>query len=205
MKTTLKPQLENKIKFNLDIGNTYRYEKVAPTLDQIKINEYMHKAVDSIRDTEADYTEHEVELIEFKSRDGFIPHSYNHGGFTCHILKSLSELDDDQYIKTLNYHEEYVLENNPKLSGEDLIEAAYDSMSESNEDIGYLEAQFMFNGMDEETEIYSATLSLIVRSSDAPYFRYADSFEEFEFEFKNSIELKKKINEVLKKNKYDLI
>lgn len=179
--------------FNLKIEN--------PTEDEIKINSLMKQAVEKMLDSLGEYGCDDVKPLDFQRRDGFIPHSFNHGGYGVHILRSLMQVDEKEYYKSFEYHFEIIKEENPKMDSEtdEFQDLVYDSMQESNDDICYIEARVMFHGQDDESGLYSATLEIIERTSDAPYFRYADSCEEFYLEFKNASDLEKQLETTLKK------
>lgn len=161
-----------------------------PTSEEKKMDQLMLKAVEAIEDQESEFCRHDVEPIECRRRDGFIPHSHNQGGYSVHILKPLSVVNEDEYQKSRDHHAEHVKSDHPEMDVEsdDFQDLVYDSMAESQDDICYLEARVMFNGIDDEGT-YHATLEMIYRTSDAPYFRYADSYEDFKMEWKTAEEL----------------
>lgn len=200
LKKATPQQTQAMLKELRELKAEFPLKHLEPTKEHMRMAILMKRAIERIEGQESEYCRHEVTPIECYSRDGFIPHSHNHGGYSVHILKSLMEVNDSAYYENQDYHYNIIQEQNPELAtdSEEFSDLLFESMADSHDDICYLEARVMFHGIDDDG-LYSATLEMIYRTSDAPYFRYADSFEDFELEWTTSSELETALNRALVK------
>lgn len=132
--------------------------------------------------------------LEYKSRDGFIPNSYNHGGYSVSIYETIDiitgsgnfpaskkaskEINNAESwnrkfaLEELGVKDESVLETDQALN-----EKVYDKASEIGaEDTIMFQISIMYHGT--ERGIHSATVQVIV-NWEFPYHRAGSANEDF--------------------------
>lgn len=142
--------------------------------------------------------ENRIDEIEWNSRDGFIAHSHNRGGFELFSMQSIAHLIGSGYIpKSISDRvteiesDEYkeIKEDHPEFNDEQLGDAVYESLSNEYSYVGY-HVRIMYEGAN----------VLCIHSGfdfDAPYFRWNGRAEnQIEIKFKTIADLKKKLAKV---------
>lgn len=141
----------------------------------------------------------DFESSEYKSRDGFIPHSHNCGGLELNLVIPQCEQSSFDYLE-FGEHDESCDYNKPDAQGH------YDGNCSAGCEDGYLDAKLRiwlkFEGI--ENGVMSFYLVMSGGNNDAPYFReqYQPTLFEASFEAKTLAGLKrtakKHINKLLK-------
>lgn len=173
------------------------------------VSDYINELIGSDRD---------IEELEFQSRDGFIANSFNWGGINKIGYTSLSWVQStgynsgstefnkklDEYIEyNLKLAKEAALELKIDTSTEDgqekLWEIEFEHLSDDSSSI-LIDARFMYHGEN------TASFSVSLNASDAPYFRskHCDKALEVEIEWVDAVDLEKQLD-ALKSKFQDLI
>lgn len=108
------------------------------------------------------------EALEYKSRDGFIPHSHNYGGVALCLHVPECEQREFSFLEFGELTEEYLRDEDP-WENEGELDA-------------YLRIILKFEGVDDEgnLEFY---INVCGGNNDAPYLRIANMPDLFEAEF----------------------
>ena len=117
-----------------------------------------------------------VHKAEYKSRDGFIPHSHNCGGLKIVQVVPKCEEYEFGFLEFGEWDGEHYCEDT------DNCECHYDCDGEYD---ALLDIWFKFEGLDEETGELKFYLVLSGGNNDAPYFRNQPTLFEAEFTCKS--------------------
>jgi hypothetical protein len=133
--------------------------------------------------------EHACDELEYKSRDGFIPNSYNHGGFSIKVFETVdliqgsgtypsSTAASDKIREAGELNRKYALEElkltEEQLTDESLAEKVYEKQSElGQDDTIQFEVTLMYHGT--ERGIHSATVTVGI-NWESPYHRSSSAF-----------------------------
>lgn len=185
---------------NIKIEKYTLNESVNQTEDLKKIDAELKRVCSELLDEIDEYGITEIRPIEFESRDGFIPHSYNYGGYNAFSYGGIfsgryNSVIQDKIDAIITQCESDFIEEHGEITESNRVD--YESFEQSWLDDNYvvLEPQVMFHGYDESTDKYSATISLVARVSDAPYYRYADWYADYTVAFKNAENLIRQIKQ----------
>ena len=191
---------------------------------KLNINE-ANKIAEKLKEFCKEFATSDIYELSCRRCDGFIPHSWNKGGYQSHAYTDLSmvmgsgvstgsdsfnELLNNSYDQALkDCFDDYKRENN--LS-KDLT---YENMTESQQEDYYnfeddwmrgdgnyticVESQARYLGV--ENGIHTISLNIFLCYTDAPYHRNSDADIEIKINFRdvNSFNFKKKFNDAVKK------
>jgi len=140
----------------------------------------------------------QIEAIECRTRDGFIPYSQNKGGYEIELPLHSCQVCDIDFYDEYNEYMEYLhdcLSDEEKLMDDEAQSDRINAMDDEAMALIYFSIQLN----DENT----ATIKFGVYFSDAPYFRKEtdkDTVNEEEIEFNSVTELSDKLNKFIKEN-----
>lgn len=154
-----------------------------------------------------DVHDREVEAIECRSRDGFIPYSHNKGGFQKVAFTSLGTMQGTGYATgsdKFNQIVEELIKNNREYfdrSEFDSDDAFEDAIHESLYDNDYnsvmVKVQVLYNGYANGK--HEVDVSVMLEATDAPYHRGYDDLLEKSIRFTTVKELRSKLKALLPK------
>ena len=188
--------------------------KIEVNSETIEIAERLKNVVETIVDEYSTYIvgDSEIQPIECRRRDGFIPDRSNKGGFEVLIYADMREFDNEKVRDEMEhvynsikhcYEEEYGLDFVDDLFSEDQskVDRAEDfEKDREDEYFAMLDIRALFLGFDHNIGKYEAEIGLGLRIKDAPYFRSVNGniWNPCDIEFKNVKELEVELLEVKK-------
>lgn len=170
----------------------------------------------------------DVEPIEFKRRDGFIPYRHNKGGFDKNSFTTLGRLSDnygllpnklmDLINESIKDSVSMLVDRHPDIlfNNIDPDDICYDTLYKNNmekyaEELAEIERELLdddYSSVMSQLRVmyhgynngaHSLTVFATVSYSDAPYHRSSDIQDEVTIYFKTEKELNKKLNDAIKK------
>lgn len=154
-----------------------------------------------------DYTADRVENLECRSRDGFMAYGHNKGGLSANTFRDQFYVQIEggtgfkEADKTLDKYEDYSIEyfikdtklNKDKSNWTENDYEKFDEFQMEDTDSTVLFSTDLMLTSENELNI-----RMCVCVKDAPYHRQYDNLLKFDIKFKNSIDLAKKLNKLLK-------
>lgn len=164
-------------------------------------NEYvevMREFLDSLS-----YSSERIDSFEWRGRDGFIPHSWNHGGLQGITYRDQYsaceqtgfENTDAVLAKYYQYDVDSFCDDNGIPKGTTLTDEQDEKLNEYRQN-GDETIQFQARIM--MTSSTTANVDFYVSASDSPYHRSSDDKLELEIEFKSPAGMKRKLATILK-------